>query len=109
MDEGIVKIMDAVSDKETQQENVLDTILHGPPFNVTKSYQNRYIICEDEMIEIQYICCYKKANMKNVLDAILQCPPSTDNQHLRCQSQLRSPEISFCSQHQWKLQTNTLQ
>ena len=34
--------------------------------------------------------------MKNVLDAILQCPPSTDNQHLRCQSQLRSPEISFC-------------
>ena len=35
--------------------------------------------------------------MKNVLDAILQCPPSTDNQHLRCQSQLRSPEISFCS------------
>ena len=35
--------------------------------------------------------------MKNVLDAILQCPPPTDNQHLRCQSQLRSPEISFCS------------
>ena len=60
--------------------------------SMSQSHIKRDIICDDEMFEIQYVVI----KGKNVLDAILQCPPSTDNQHLRCQSQLRSPEISFC-------------